>query len=572
MTFNILLTIALAICVIGLLLRAKHWFADGVTSADRELSVGVRTARIVYATFRALFGSNIFAVFKGLILDGLFQVRLFRADRIRWLAHILIFWGFVPLLVLHAMDGIVTTAVFPEYESTLNPWLFLRNLFGLMVVAGLALAAGRRITSRSRLKTSAMDVAVLVLVGAIVLSGFVIEGAKIASQNEFYRMVEMYHDPDETEEVAALEALWVTEYGLAASHPGRATSAEQLELGREVNDFACIDCHARPQWAAGSYAVSRLLTPFSRDKDNGSPVTFAYWLHVILCFGALAWLPFGKMRHVVTSLLSCIADRYQSPAPDLPLRAVNRMLALDACTRCGLCSQICSVGICAELLHNRYILPSEKLESLGRVLSSTNGDARKLLEGLTVCTNCLRCTGVCPVGINLQDLWDAVREELLVQAGDDVYALSPLGIHRSESFAESFAATQESLERFRHQEFSGARETSVFDAGDFGGLLRWTADDGAFRLCFDCKTCTSSCPIVGLEDLQELGLAPHQIIHATTLGLDELVASSRMLWACLGCYRCQDSCPQGVRVADVLYIHKNNALARMKGALSGKED
>jgi heterodisulfide reductase subunit C len=44
-----------------------------------------------------------------------------------------------------------------------------------------------------------------------------------------------------------------------------------------------------------------------------------------------------------------------------------------------------------------------------------------------------------------------------------------------------------------------------------------------------------------------------------------------MLWACLGCYRCQENCPQGVRVADVLYIHKNNALARMKGALPKKE-
>jgi heterodisulfide reductase subunit C len=511
-------------------------------------------------------------VLKGLILDGLFQVRLYRADRTRWLAHILIFWGFMPLLVFHAMDGIVTTKLFPGYESTLNPWLFLRNLFGLMTIVGLAIAVLRRFTTRSRLKTTAMDVATLVLLGAMVFSGFLNEGAKIASRSDFYSMVDDYYDPAETEEVAALEALWVAEYGLAAGELGLEYSAEQLELGREVNESSCVDCHSRPQSAVVSYVVSRLLTPLSRDEDNGGLVSFAYWLHVLLCLGALAWLPFGKMRHVVTSPLSCIADRYDSPAPENSLRAVKRMLALDACTRCGLCSESCSVGICADILQNRNILPSEKLAALGRGSSYGNGDAIGLLEGLTVCTNCLRCTGVCPVGINLQDIWDAVREDLLAHGDIDVFALSPLNIHRLEAFADSFSATQELLETFRRQAFADARGRAIHDAGEFGGLLRYAADDGAFRLCFDCKTCTSSCPIVGLESLEELGLAPHQIIHATALGLDDLVASSRMLWACLGCYRCQDNCPQGVRVTDVLYVHKNKALARMKGALSMKED
>ena len=90
-----------------------------------------------------------------------------------------------------------------------------------------------------------------------------------------------------------------------------------------------------------------------------------------------------------------------------------------------------------------------------------------------------------------------------------------------------------------------ARGREVFHAGEFGGLLGSSADNGVFRLCFNCKTCTSSCPIVGLTDMSELDLVPHQIVHATALGLDELVASARMLWACLGCYRCQDKLSAG---------------------------
>jgi len=37
-----------------------------------------------------------------------------------------------------------------------------------------------------------------------------------------------------------------------------------------------------------------------------------------------------------------------------------------------------------------------------------------------------------------------------------------------------------------------------------------------------------------------------------------------MLWSCLGCYQCQEACPQGVRVTDVLYKIKNMAMERLK--------
>jgi len=437
-----------------------------------------------------------------------------------------------------------------------------------MLLAGLVLAVLRRLLTRSRLKTTIGDVVPLVLVGAMVGSGFLLEGVKIVSRSDFYRMVEEFHDLEATEEVAALEALWVTEYGLAAAKSGLAYTEELLEQGRSLNEEACIDCHARPQWAAASYALSRLLTPLGRDRQGGA-VSFTYWLHVCLAFGLLAWLPFGKMRHVVTSPLNCLVDRLKQPLPQAASSAVKRRLALDACTHCGLCSENCSVGLCAEQFHNRLILPSEKLAILGKTRSEA--ESRPLLEGLTVCTDCLRCTGICPVGIDLQDLWDAVREDLLAEGRIDAYALSPLGLHRSETFPAAFTDTQPQLEGYRQQSFAAAGSKTVHDTGEFGGLLRFTADNGAFNLCFECKTCTNSCPIIGLKNLDELGLAPHQIIHATALGLDELVASARMLWACLGCYRCQEACPQGVRVTEVLYLHKNKAIARLKEGSFRKE-
>jgi heterodisulfide reductase subunit C len=59
-------------------------------------------------------------------------------------------------------------------------------------------------------------------------------------------------------------------------------------------------------------------------------------------------------------------------------------------------------------------------------------------------------------------------------------------------------------------------------------------------------------------------MTPHQIIRATALGVPDLAFRSRMLWYCLGCYQCQDACPQAVLVTDVLTELRNLAVSRMK--------
>jgi heterodisulfide reductase subunit C len=38
-----------------------------------------------------------------------------------------------------------------------------------------------------------------------------------------------------------------------------------------------------------------------------------------------------------------------------------------------------------------------------------------------------------------------------------------------------------------------------------------------------------------------------------------------MLWSCLGCYQCQEACPQGVHITDIFYELKNIAIDRLKG-------
>ena len=83
-----------------------------------------------------------------------------------------------------------------------------------------------------------------------------------------------------------------------------------------------------------------------------------------------------------------------------------------------------------------------------------------------------------------------------------------------------------------------------------------------FTYCYSCENCSTVCPVVeNYENPQEvLGLLPHQIMRSLGLGIRDLALGSNMLWDCVTCYQCQEHCPQGVKVTDILYELKNMAI------------
>ena len=87
-----------------------------------------------------------------------------------------------------------------------------------------------------------------------------------------------------------------------------------------------------------------------------------------------------------------------------------------------------------------------------------------------------------------------------------------------------------------------------------------------FSVCFGCETCTTVCPVVACCDdpKETLGLLPHQIMNACGLGIKDLALGSNMLWDCVTCYKCQEACPQGVAVTDIIYELKNEAVRQVK--------
>jgi ferredoxin len=181
--------------------------------------------------------------------------------------------------------------------------------------------------------------------------------------------------------------------------------------------MSCQSCHAAPGWAFISFNLSKGMRPMAAFLDDAEAADFLWVIHILACFIGLAYLPFSKMFHIITTPFEphgqcghgqkAVPSRQHHDPADAgtgrlyPLRHLQpQMLSSPA----------------FDALGNDCILPSEKLQTLrklaaGKALSETERQA--LREGVYICTNCDRCTVVCPSGINLRDLWLNVREGLL---------------------------------------------------------------------------------------------------------------------------------------------------------------
>jgi heterodisulfide reductase subunit C len=286
----------------------------------------------------------------------------------------------------------------------------------------------------------------------------------------------------------------------------------------------------------------------------------------------------GVLRGILNWLKALIYSRRFSQTWMGKNLSMIQLMELDACTHCAMCTSRCSVAIAFERIRNINILPSEKITAIKALASGRplgEREIRDLQEGVYLCTNCYRCTVVCPVGIDLQNLWMKVRELLLQRGIPELSVLTPLSFYRGlmkgetaqgdyeKPLIEAREAIAAQCDLLRNKE-----KILPLTSADrrLQNGLNLSAQAKTFSACFSCQTCTTVCPVVGNYDRPQeaLGLLPHQIMQAAGLGLRDLAFGSNMLWDCLTCYQCQEQCPQGVCVTDVLYELKNLAVKYVK--------
>jgi heterodisulfide reductase subunit C len=579
MFFTNSLYVALAIFGVGLLYKISTWFRYNIGAEAKDIPTSTRISAAIKGIAETLFSGNIFTLLRVFIVDVLLQIRVLRQDFLRWLMHICLYVGFMLLLLMHALDKFITSVLFPEYYSTINPFMFLRDLFGFLVILGIAIALYRRFIMKvPRLQTGGQDYYALIILAAIMISGVLLEGTKITSYSRYQEMVEEYTIAADEEELRALETYWVKEFGVVSPTLKAPFDDELLESGREAHEMSCVQCHSKPQWAFLGYTTAKIISPVALGLDRANMSTILWYIHFLACWLGLAYLPFSKMFHLFASPLSLLVNSVMDKETSSPANIATRQIVeLDACTHCGSCTLNCSVGIAFESIPNLNILPSEKIGSLKKLASGarlTEQHLRHVQEGIYLCTNCERCTLVCPVGINLQDMWFSAREALLERGYPEFFMLSPFSYYRGlmrEALVDN--GYREPLDRAREVIAAECHlmspdkliPLSPADRG-FRGDLSLSAQASTFSVCFGCQSCTTVCPVVANFDNPEevLGMLPHQIMHACGLGVRDLALGSNMLWDCLTCYQCQEHCPQGVTITDVLYELKNVAVKQLR--------
>lgn len=535
MIFRILLYSSLVLFLAGLVHRFRS-IAKEYRSFEKGRTFQAKTK----------LGLNI----KGGLLNTLFQIKLFRAGKLRWLAHFLVVFGFGYLLVFHAMDD-VTSGFFYGYQPGIAPFRFLRNLAGVFVGLGCITFLFRRLPlfrpdlsniSASSINRSRMNgepenqnkgsrfqgiVSILLILG-LVGSGFLLEATRIMSEPRFDEMVADYSDLDEENGLMELTHFWVQQYHLVVQDT--TFKAGTSETGREMNQEYCLDCHDRPDSAFVSTPLAGIAKELGNRLARFRVDNLLYWLHYGFILVLLALLPFS-LFHLIAIPVASTRKRVTPQCLKQGGEGLD-FFSLTACTNCGFCSQVCSVYPNFQITGNAGILPHVKIEAIKAMAKEGLKDAKTavlLRSGNDDCTRCGRCADICPSGIDLVRLWESA--DRLME-----------GLGCPDNYTQVFDT---SLDQWTEHPLP------LQDPGTIPFLPGLADRVESFENCVQCTICTNACPVVAY-DPDETDLGPHQVMNLLRLGKKEIATASPMVWNCLTCYACQELCPQGIRITDIL--------------------
>jgi Fe-S oxidoreductase/nitrate reductase gamma subunit len=324
------------------------------------------------------------------------SMRTVAEDPASGVMHSLIYWGFVLLFL-----GTVTL----EIDHLLpSQWKFLEgtvyqgyslilDVAGIAFLAGLAWAAIRRYGVRPwriRSKSRPEDAWILLLLGAIGLTGFLTEASRISL------------------------------------------------LGRP--DFET--------WSIVGYPLSSLIS-----ASNASGIHQTMWIiHAVSFFAFLVVLPTTKLRHMFTTPVNLALSPKVRPkgamkeVPNL-MEATDidsvgagtvgeftwkQLLDTDACTICGRCTAVCPANTTGKPLDPREIVlklgtvaamsAEPRLSPPVGVDGAITVSSDSVFELITpeeiwACTTCRACDEACPAGIEIVDkILDMRRFKSLMEA------------------------------------------------------------------------------------------------------------------------------------------------------------
>jgi len=296
--------------------------------------------------------------------------------------HAFFFWSFAVLFV-----GTLLVMLQADFTEPLLGRIFLRGGFylvfslaldvaGIVAIVGLVALLVRRLVLRARgLESRPEDWGAHALLLAILVTGFLVEGARIAATE------------------------LVTNPGLARYSPGGAVVATLMS-------------------GLGAPALASLHLTL-------------WWVHLLLVIGFLIALPWIKLRHLATTALGRLfADRRPRGTLDkLDLEAEDATFGAskvadlgwkdifdaDACTLCQRCQDACPATTTGKPLS-----PMRVVRQIGET-ARTNPDANLIevvgSDAIWACTNCFACQDTCPASVeHISKIIEMRRHLTLVEA------------------------------------------------------------------------------------------------------------------------------------------------------------
>jgi Fe-S oxidoreductase/nitrate reductase gamma subunit len=390
-----------------------------------------------------------------LLVDGLLQRRLLK-EYYPGLMHAFILWGFVVLFLGTVTIAIQDDMTRPLWDLVLlKGWFYLfyklaLNLAGLLALSGVVMALVRRYIVRpSRLSRSPENGIVLIWILIILVTGFTLEGLRIYS----------------------LKNRWEA-------------------------------------WSLGGWIVARGLSGLQIQVSSAILThKIAWWFHLAVSFGFIAYVPFSRLRHLLTSTANIFV---RGMAPQSALSPIvsfdpsgpfgvsrvedftsRQILEFDACTQCGRCQDSCPAHLSEKPLSPKSVIETLKAEWLetGRLLRKRNGagiekrreekdaDNRVLVDedAIWSCTMCMACLESCPVYISPFDKLVDLRRDLVMARSRFFPEIATL-FRDVERFGDAFGRGR----AFR-EDWSIGLNVRTVSAGDQVDLLLWVGCHGAFH-------------------------------------------------------------------------------------------
>src|SRR6185436_4556340 len=268
-------------------------------------------------------------------------------------------------------------------------------------------------------------------------------------------------------------ALVLVSVGVAAARRYLARPAKLVYTSEATLILAAIFVIALTGFLAEAWRIAATRDPWAAWSPFGSLLGRAFgavmsveamraahrgvwWLHLVVSFSFFAWLPYTKMKHVVTSPLNIYTSNL---APiGAALKSVDfeqerlgvrkledftwkDLLDLDACTECGKCTDACPAHAVGKSLSPRdIILQLRDLPEGSDVIRGASAP-----EPLWECTTCAACVEACPVFIEQMPKIVDMRRHLVMDEAE---------------FPDGMQAAVLSLEKRGHP-FSGTQATRL---------------------------------------------------------------------------------------------------------------